>query len=79
MTNNELRKALYREKVPAILVGEETDADGNLVFTYKAVLDDDTPVEFVVPENDMGESIFETTVPAQLLWRWVVLKKQKEE
>lgn len=80
--NNEIKKALYKQK-PIAKETWVTDKD-NLTgvkpySVYKALLDDDMNkiITFVVPHFEMGETRFEKELPAQLLIRWLATEDKE--
>lgn len=74
--NNEIKKALYREKPVAteILVSDIPNVSGEseLYSLYRAKLSDGYVAAFGVPHKEMGEKRFHKEVPAQLLIRWLI-------
>lgn len=73
MDTNEVKKALYRERPTA-----QFRQFINGVAHYRAIIDRgpnfnaDVMVLFEVPVDDMGTTIFDRDMPAQLLIRWLV-------
>lgn len=66
MINNEIKKALYKEKP----IAESAIEDLNDKH-YSATLEDGTSINFDVPSFEMGETEFTDQMPAQLLIRWM--------
>lgn len=64
MTENEIKKALYKEKPDAIFVSIH---DG--IATYYADLKE--RVFFKIPVDDMGDAVFHNEMESQLLIRWI--------
>lgn len=82
MNNNEIKKALYREKPIAkeIWVTTADNLTGAKPYSvYKALIDDDMDkiVTFIIPHSEMGDTRFEKEVPAQLLIRWLVTEDKE--
>lgn len=80
--NNEIKKALYKEKPVATEMDVVTSDNLTGVEPYSvywAKLDDDLYkiVKFVIPHKEMGETRFEKEVPAQLLIRWLVTEDKE--
>ena len=67
MTANEIKKALYKEKPNAQWQGGI--GEGNDIL-FSSNLLNGTVVKFLVPWSDGKD--FSTTIPAQLLIRWMV-------
>lgn len=65
----DLKKALYKEKPTAVNV-DHFDEDGETHQVYMASLELGWVV-FIVPESDMGIEKFGSSVPGQLLIRWM--------
>lgn len=72
MEKNDIKKALYREKPVATRMMTGTDEEDGKYHWYCTSLTSGAVVAFKVPEKEMGESLFESAVPAQLLIRWLV-------
>lgn len=72
MTNTEIKKALYKQKPTAQRNHTEYENGVPKIITYVAILDDGTVISFEVPVKDMGETPFDSAIPAQLLIRWIV-------
>lgn len=66
MTNNEIKKALYKEKPEASLLMISSG-----VAHYEASIDDGYVVYFNVPISDMGDTRFYPIMDAKLLNRWL--------
>lgn len=66
MINNEIKKALYKEKPTA-----ETVIKNDSEKHYSAELQDGMIINFDVQFSEMGETEFEDQMPAQLLIRWM--------
>lgn len=66
MTRNEVKIALYKEKPIATL----NSHSGNNVYMYQTEVSLGK-VSFIIPREDMGETPFDTIMPAQLLIRWL--------
>lgn len=76
MNINEVKKALYKEKPTATLIGKSRRGDTPSV-TYKARLESGQKVLFRIP---MTESVgLRQKEPAQLLIRWLDYKKDIKE
>lgn len=69
MELNEIKKALYKEKPIAIRNKEQVDID---IYVYCCMLSDKKHVIFEVPRSEMGETVFEQKIEAQLLIRWIL-------
>ena len=67
MDKNEIKKALYKEKPTARLLHRIDDK-----ACYKAYLKNGYSIAFEVPQKEMGETIFEPEMEAQLLIRWLL-------
>ena len=67
MTINEIKKELYRQKPIA-----KRTAEYPAFHSYQAELEDSKLVIFDVPLDEMGDTIFEEEMPAQLLIRWMI-------
>lgn len=63
----EIKKALYKEKVDAVQVNKNKDGS---IYTYWAHCSLGKVV-FVIPKNEMGEFPFESVEKARLLNRWI--------
>lgn len=72
MEKNDVKKALYREKPVAKHMMNGQDETSGKYRWYCTAINDGTVVAFKVPESEMGEGLFESEVPAQLLIRWLV-------
>lgn len=66
LIKNEIKKALYKEKLIASQIAYDTD---NFYYRVNCSLGD---VNFKVPITDMGETLFKQQEPAQLLIRWTI-------
>lgn len=74
MTPTEIKKALYKEKLTAVKCGESyRDVISGPVteYHYFVILGNGKRIEFEVPVSEMGENLFEDSIPAQLLIRWL--------
>lgn len=69
-TRNEIKKVLYKEKPIAVKYAQPQ----NKSFAYKTQTSLGE-ILFDVPISDMGESLFDWEMPAQLLIRWMVEPK----
>lgn len=75
MNNNEIKKALYKEKPNAIRTDRQTSE--NTLTTvepydrYVCYLKSGHTVVFIIPHKEQGEKLFERTEKAQLLIRWI--------
>lgn len=67
MTTDNIKKALYRQKPTAV----RTNYQGEYVH-YVTQLDDYSIIQFEIPSQ---EATFGNEVPAKLLIRWLVNKK----
>ncbi|GEM_PF-2766202 len=73
--NNEIKKALYKEKpVAKVIFGEVYN--GELYHYYEAETSIGTAT-FKIPNSDMGDKIFNSNEPAQLLIRWLVTEDKE--
>lgn len=75
MELNEIKKALLKQKPNAILTNVRKD--GILYEVYADVVQESGLIEplkisFLVPLNEIGETIFEKFIPAQLLIRYII-------
>lgn len=72
MTQNEIKKALYKQKPAADLVNIK---DGNINYVTKLKMPDISSdpgiVFFAIPLSDVGTTEFTLKMPAQLLIRWI--------
>ena len=67
LTNNEIKKLLYKEKPSAVF--RKVNKSGIL---YTADFADKTiDVRFLIPFSDIGDADFSHTMQAQLLIRWL--------
>lgn len=73
MEINEIKKALYKEKPVAVRWGHlNADKENGIRYLYSSKLDNGHTLNFMIPENEMGETVFGKEEPAQLLIRWLV-------
>lgn len=66
---NEVKKALYKQKLPANLVSKHA-----YIWQYQSFISvNDKPFvcNFSVPVSDMGDAVFTNSIPAQLLIRYL--------
>lgn len=69
MEINDVKKALYKEKPKAILIGKEKDRNLEIKLTYKSKLKSGKKILFKVPEDESEG--FEKEMESQLLIRWM--------
>lgn len=67
MPNNEIKKILYKEKP----IARFKDLLFNSRYMYITNCSAGTII-FIIPRKEMGENVFESKIPAQLLIRWIV-------
>jgi hypothetical protein len=70
MSENDVKKVLYKEKPIAIWQHTITGSD-MAIKNYKAISSLGTHL-FSVPFSDMGETQFEDEIPSQLFIRWLI-------
>ena len=68
MTENEIKKVLYKEKPIARRYGIETSKDEHFYYETRTSIGN---INFKVPIIDMQNKIFKDNEPAQLLIRWL--------
>lgn len=79
MINNEIKKALYREK-PVAKEMDVVSADnlsGTEPYSVYWATVNDTIVNFVIPHSEMGDTRFQKEIPSQLLIRWLVTEDKE--
>lgn len=67
MERNDIKKELYKQK-PTAEVWHKNSTD----YYYSAYLNGGAKIDFKVPVDNMGETLFDNEVPAQLLIRWII-------
>ena len=69
MTKNDIKKALYKQNPWA---SKNFVTDGVVNYSTEIEFDNtEEIVEFEVPISDMGENVFEDTLEAKFLIRWL--------
>ena len=74
MEQNEIKKALYREKPLAIFVSAD-----KATLTYTCFIKEVYQLYFCIPHSDIGDAKFGTSMPAQQLIRWLVIPSKNTE
>jgi hypothetical protein len=74
MTTNEIKKALYKEKLTAIM-----DYVTNGAVWYTVKLNDGTDVFFKVPAEETFGGTFYPTMSAQQLIRWIYQEEENDQ
>jgi len=74
MDKNEIEKALYKEKPTAVQTGYWTaDKENEDRYVYETQLSGmEDKLRFIIPVSEMGMTVFEKEMPAQLLRRWLI-------
>lgn len=70
MTENEIKKALYKEKPMANFVS--ANKGGMLYTTIIREVNESERVNFFVPFSDIGDAIFYPNMDAKLLIRYLI-------
>lgn len=67
MTQNEIKKALYKENPPAVL---KEVLKGHLY--YSTILGDGEVIRFLIPIDDLGDASFYCQMEAKYLIRYIL-------
>lgn len=71
MTLTEIKKDLYKQKPTATL---SSIRRGLITYFCEAK---GLPIMFQIPINDIGDGLFESTMPAHLLIRYIVVPEKE--